>query len=229
MKKHYPWLFFDADGTLFDYERAETTAFQNAIRAAGIAYEDAYLGIYRRINAGLWQALERGEITPAVLPVRRFGLLQEALQLSFSPEWMSAAYLEQLALQTDLIDGALDVLHTLRSVSRIAILTNGLKAVQRSRLARCALCDYISDLIISEEIGAAKPDTAYFAAAFERLGNPPKGDVLLIGDSLSSDMRGGVDFGLDTCWFNPGGATRPADMAITYEIARLRELLEIVG
>ena len=228
MKKHYPWLWFDADGTLFDYDQAERTAIQQTFLSAGLACAEDTLDNYRRINQELWLALERGEVTAAVLPVRRFELLREALQLDFSPDQMSAAYLEQLALRTELIDGAYDVLNSLRDTCRLAVVTNGLQAVQRGRLARSAIGGFISELIISQEIGAAKPEPAYFAAAFARTGRPPKSDVLLIGDSLSSDMRGGADFGLDTCWFNPAGVPRPGAIPITYEIRSLRELLEIV-
>jgi 2-haloacid dehalogenase len=228
MKKHYPWLCFDADGTLFDYDHAENIALKQAFQSLHIPFEDTYLDIYGRINQQLWQALERREITPTVLQVRRFELLLETLHLAGSPTQISAAYLEQLALRAELIDGAADVLHALEGACRFAIVTNGLQAVQRSRLAHSAIRDCISELIISEEVGAAKPKPAFFEAAFARLGHPARSDVLVIGDSLSSDMQGGVDYGLDTCWYNPAGAPRPGDLPITYEIAHLRELLEIL-
>jgi 2-haloacid dehalogenase len=228
MRKHYPWLWFDADGTLFDYDRAEKTALQRAFQSVNTPYESEYLRVYRRINQQLWQALERQEITPAILQVRRFELLQEALQLTGSPTHMSSAYLEQLALCADLIDGAEEVLRALRATCQLAIVTNGLQAVQRSRLARSRIQDYITELVISEEVGAAKPEPAFFAAAFVRAGHPAKSDVLLIGDSLSSDMQGGLDYGLDTCWYNPAGEPRPNGLPVTYEIGHLRDLLKML-
>lgn len=228
MRKHYPWLWFDADGTLFDYDRAEKTALQQAFQSVNTPFEPEYLHVYRRINQQLWQALERQEITPAILQVRRFELLQEALQLAGSPIQMSTAYLEQLALCAELIDGAEEVLRTLQATCQLAIVTNGLQAVQRSRLARSRIRDYITELIISEEVGAAKPEAAFFAAAFARVGHPAESDVLLIGDSLSSDMQGGLDYGLDTCWYNPDGEPRPNGLPITYEIAHLRDLLKML-
>jgi 2-haloacid dehalogenase len=229
MRRHYPWLWFDADGTLFDYNRAESVALQQAFQCVNLPFDEEYLAVYRRINQQLWQALERREITSAALPVRRFELVAETLQLACSPSEMSAIYLEQLALCSELIDGALDVLRALRETCRFAIVTNGFQAVQRSRLARSAIREYITDVIISEEVGAAKPTSAFFAAAFDRLGHPDKSDVLLIGDSLTSDMQGGVDYGLATCWFNPAGEPRPDGLPITYEIADLRELLDVLG
>jgi YjjG family noncanonical pyrimidine nucleotidase len=229
MRKHYPWLCFDADGTLFDYNRAEVTALNATFRSLGLHFEDEYLDIYRRINQGLWQAFERREITPAALRVRRFESLLETLQLSAAPDQMDKVYVEQLALCAELIDGAFEVLQSLHRTSRIAIVTNGLQTVQRGRLSLSTIRDFITELIISEEIGAAKPHAAYFDLAFSRMGNPAKSDVLIIGDSLTSDIQGGVDYGLDTCWFNPKNEQRPDHLPVTYEIRHLRELLRMLA
>ena len=228
MKKHYPWLWFDADGTLFDYNRAEATALRNTFHSLMLPFEDSYLDIYREINHGLWQALERQEITQAVLRFRRFELLMEAIQVSGSPERMSSAYVEQLSICSELTDGAYEVLQCLTRKSQIAIVTNGLQTVQRGRLEHSMIRGFISELIISEEVAAAKPGTAFFDAAFTRCGHPAKSDVLIIGDSLTSDMQGGLDYAIDTCWYNPTRESKPEGLAITYEIRHLRELLEIV-
>ena len=228
LKKHYPWLWFDADGTLFDYNRAEATALKKTFHLLSLPFEDGYLDIYRQINQGLWQALERQEITPIALRFRRFELLLEAIQMSSSPEQMSSAYLEQLAICSELIDGVYEVLQVLHGKSKIAIVTNGLQAVQRSRLEHSTIRGFISELIISEEVGAAKPQPAFFDAAFARTKHPAKSDVLIIGDSLTSDIRGGVDYGIDTCWYNPAAEPRPDVLPITYEIGHLHELLELV-
>lgn len=228
MKKHYPWLFFDADGTLFDYNRAEATAFRKAFELLQVQFEENYLDTYQKINSDLWKALERHEITPAVLRLRRFELLLEALQLSGSADDLNINYVEQLGLCTDLIDGAHEVLQTLSKSSRIAIVTNGLETVQRSRLMHSTIQPFITELIISEEVGTAKPHPAFFDAAFALTGNSHKDDVLVIGDSLTSDMRGGVDYGIDTCWYNPAAESKPKGLPLTYEIRRLQELLEII-
>ena len=228
MKKHYPWLWFDADGTLFDYNRAETAALLRAFHAQGLHYEDRYLQEYQQINEKLWGALQRGEITQDMLRTRRFEIFLETIHVKASPEQLGISYVEQLGLRADLIDGALDVVERLHKTCKIAIVTNGLTSVQRSRFALSSIKDYIAELIISEEIGVAKPHADFFTTAAARTGNPPKSDVLIIGDSLSSDIKGGADYGIDTCWFNPSGAERPTDMKITYEIKHLRELLEIV-
>ena len=228
MKKHYPWLWFDADGTLFDYDRAEANALKQTFHVLNLPFEESYLNVYQRINQVLWQALEKQEITPAALRFRRFEMLLEDIKLSGSPEQISSVYIEQLAFCSELMDEAIEVLQALHGKSRFAIVTNGLQAVQRSRLAHSAIKDYISELIISEEVGSAKPHAAFFETASARTGNPPKRDILIIGDSLTSDMQGGVDYGIDTCWFNPKSEPRPEHLPITYEIKHLRELLEIV-
>jgi 2-haloacid dehalogenase len=228
MKKHYPWLWFDADGTLFDFNRAEAIALKNAFELASTPFKDEYLDTYRQINQQLWEALEQGAITPAALQVRRFELLVQTTQLTCSANQISMAYIEQLAICAELIDGAYDVLRALQGKSQIAIVTNGLQTVQRSRLARSPIRDCISELIISEEVGAAKPDAAFFANALAQSGYPAKCDVLIIGDSLTSDIQGGADYGIDTCWYNPAGKPRPSNLQITYEIRHLHELLEVL-
>jgi YjjG family noncanonical pyrimidine nucleotidase len=220
---------FDADGTLFDYHAAEAIALQRAFETVRAPFDGEILAAYRRINQELWMALERREITPAALPVRRFELLGEALGLACSPNELSSAYLQHLARCADMIDGADEVLRTLHPKHRIAIVTNGLQAVQRGRLALSPIREFVSEMIISEEVGAAKPERAFFDAAFERLGHPPKREVLVIGDSLSADMQGAADYGLDTCWFNPGGLPRPEALAITYEIEDLRQVVRLAG
>jgi HAD superfamily hydrolase (TIGR01509 family) len=111
----------------------------------------------------------------------------------------------------------------------LVLITNGLKEVQRSRLARSTISDCFSDVVISDEVGAAKPDVRIFQVAFERMGNPEKADVLIVGDSLTSDIKGGNEYGIDTCWFNPAQLVCDQDVEIQYEIRRLDELRTIVG
>lgn len=224
--QRYQWLLFDADGTLFDYDRAERAALGRALQQIGVAFEPAHLTAYRRINHELWQALERGQITPDALKVRRFELLFKAIGVDHSPASFSALYLAALADCSELVDGALEVLQALRGTYPIAVVTNGLQAVQRRRLDRSAIRDCIAEVIISEEIGAAKPSRKFFDTTFARLGDPPKQEVLMIGDNWSSDIEGGVQYGIATCWFNPNRQPPPNGLPITREISSLRELTE---
>ena len=222
----YRWLLFDADGTLFDYDHAERAALEQALRQIGVLFEPGHLAAYRRINQALWQRVEKGEITPGEVKVRRFEQLLEAIGVAYSPTTLSTSYLDYLANCSELVDGAEGVLETLHRKYRIAILTNGLTVVQRGRLARSVIRHHVSDLVISEEIGAAKPAKQFFDRAFARLGHPSRREVLMIGDGWASDIQGALQYGVDACWYNPGRKPRPAAHEITREIASLSELTE---
>ena len=149
--------------------------------------------------------------------------------MTHSPAALSASYLEFLANCSELVEDAAAVLGALHRKYQIAILTNGLTVVQRGRLARSVIRHHISDIIISEEIGAAKPAKEFFDTAFARLGHPSKREVLMIGDGWASDIQGAVQYGIDACWYNPGRKPRPANCEITREIASLRELTDWLG
>jgi 2-haloacid dehalogenase len=224
----YQWVLFDADGTLFDYDRAEATALRRTFAQMGQASRPGYVEAYRRINGQIWLEFEQGKISQERLRTRRFELLFEDVGIELSPETFSAQYLQNLAQGTDLIDGAEEVVQALYGWIGLMLITNGLQEVQRPRLARSALNGFFADLVISEEVGAAKPDPRIFDVAFEAMGHPGREEVLMVGDSLTSDMRGGVDYGLDTCWFNPKGRPRDPDLDIRYEIQNLHELLSLV-
>lgn len=225
----YQWLFFDADGTLFDFEKAQATALAQAFTHHGIAYTADCLTAHRRINAELWHALEQRQVTPEVLKVRRFELLLETVGAKHAPGPFGEVYLQCLSACPELISGADELLQVLREQYRIAILTNGLQAVQRRRLERSAIRDYVSEIIVSEEIGFAKPAREYFDVAFARAGHPAKHQVLMIGDGWNSDIQGAAHYGIDTCWYNPGRQPRPASPGITHEIAALEELPAWLG
>ncbi len=220
----YDWLLFDADGTLFDYDRAEELALARTCAVAGVPFDGETLTLYRAINQGLWRELERGRVSPAVLKVRRFEEFLAALGKNLSALEFSENYLGHLASSADLITGAESLLQSCAGRYRLALLTNGLSRVQRSRLAGSALACFFSGVIISEEIGAAKPDAAFFARALGELGDPPPARALMIGDNWNTDIRGAVDSGIAACWFNPGGLPRPDAPEITMECASLEAL-----
>lgn len=225
VRGRYQWLLFDADGTLFDYDRAEQVALSGALERIGVAFQLEHLIAYRRFNHEVWQAFERGEITPDTLKVRRFERLFREVGISHSPVDFSGLYLDALADCSALVEGAEAVVRALVRGHRLAVVTNGLQAVQRRRMARSTVRDCFLVVVISEEIGAAKPAREFFDATFARLGNPARHQVLMIGDNWNSDIVGGVQYGLDTCWYNPGSRPRPDGRAITREIAALEELI----
>jgi YjjG family noncanonical pyrimidine nucleotidase len=225
----YQWLLFDADGTLFDYDRAEGIALEEVFRLMGVTFDPGYLAAYRRINQALWQAVEKGELAPGLLKVRRFERLLQTIGVARPPAAFSASYLDCLAARSDLVEDAAEVLQALHGKYRMAILTNGLQAVQRERLTRSVIRQYFAEIIISEEIGVSKPAREFFDAALARLGRPSRREALMIGDGWASDILGAIQSGLDACWYNPGHKPRPAGYGVTREIVSLRELIEWLG
>ena len=225
----YDWVLFDVDGTLFDYDAAEAKALAGAFSAFGLPYAPATSAVYREINARIWEAFERGEIAQSVLRWKRFALLFEALGLQADPAGFSARYLELLALGSDLMPGAEETVRALQGRVGLHLITNGLREVQRSRFARSSIGGCFSGMVISEEVGASKPDGRIFDVAFEQMGRPPRERVLIVGDSLTSDIRGGNDYGIDTCWFNPAHRERTVDVEPRYEVDRLGTVLGLVG
>jgi putative hydrolase of the HAD superfamily len=221
----YSWLLFDADCTLFDYEQAEAQALRETFEQSGHPYLASHLALYRPINQQLWLDLERGIVTPAALQVRRFELLLEALGIHDDAVAFGERYLQNLAGAWALMEGAEETLRTLHQTYRLVVVTNGLRDVQRPRLNASSIGKYFDDVVISEEIGVAKPSSGFFDVAFARMNHPDKRQVLLIGDSLSADIRGGIDYGLDTCWFNPQHLPRPNGLDIRYEISTLPQLI----
>lgn len=227
----YTWILFDADGTLFDYDTAEATALAQTLAQFGCPHDDSSLASYRRINADLWHDFEKGKISQDELKELRFERLFAELALHPQPDILqvSRAYLQNLSEQTALIDGAYELLMTLRGHVHLGLITNGLAAVQRPRLARSPIADAFDVVVVSEEVGAAKPDARIFAIAFSQMGTPRREDVLIVGDSLTSDIAGGIAYGIDTAWYNPDRLNRPDGITIRYEIHQLADVLSIVG
>ncbi|MCP4423845.1 MAG: noncanonical pyrimidine nucleotidase, YjjG family [Chloroflexi bacterium] len=224
----YTWLLFDADGTLFDFDWAEANALAQTFADFNLPYAANAADVYHKINAQIWRDFERGRITSAKLRTERFARLFTAINVQADTSAFAAQYLHHLANGTRLIDGAEELMGRLNGRYRLALITNGLKDVQRPRLAQSVLADAFDAVIISDEEGVAKPDPALFDIAFARMGQPAKADVLIIGDSLTSDMQGGVNYGIDTCWFNPAGRALKGQLKVRYEISHLSELLSIL-
>lgn len=223
----YRWLLFDADNTLFDYDKAEIKALSSTLQSMNHRFEPRYIEVYRQINGQMWLDFEQGKLSQDRLKVKRFELLLETISIEIDPVTVSNRYLRNLSESSDLILSAEETVKALCGKIGLVVITNGLKEVQRPRLARSAISDCFTDIVISEEVGASKPDRRIFDTAFSRMGYPSKDSVLIIGDSLTSDIKGGNDYGIDTCWFNRK-RFRNLDVDIQYEISQIGELLDIV-
>ena len=225
---HYTTLLLDLDHTLFDSDTSESAAFEQAMAIAGVVDPDPYADNYRTINLELWAAVERGEYTPQYVRTRRFERLVAEAGLDADPVLMADTFVAGLATTGELYSGAREVIDKLAGHATLAMVTNGLSEVQRARIERLAIAQYFDAIVISAEVGASKPGGAIFDIVFAELGFPAKQTALMVGDSLSSDIRGGTNYGIATCWYNPNGKTANASDRISHEIGRLDELLRLV-
>ena len=224
----YKIALFDADNTLLDFNRAEREAVSICLTARGLPADEEIVSRYSRINDSHWKRLEQGLITRDRLKVERFAELFSTLGYGGDPKRMAADYEEALSRQTYLVDGALELVRALHGQCRLFIITNGTAVVQKGRFGSSPLAPYFERCFISEEMGCNKPEKAFFDRVAAEISGFDSRQVLVIGDSLSSDIRGGINAGLDTCWFNPHGKPSPADMRITYTVHAAGEILPIL-
>ncbi len=225
----YDWVLLDADGTLFDFDRAQRAALEATATAHGLGYLDTVHDAFVRVCEGVWARFERGEITADRLRVERFEDLLRELGVDGNAARLSIDYVRELAGHADLLPGAEQVVARLARRARLLLVTNGLAEVQRARFGVSPIRRFFADVVISDEIGVAKPQEGFLDVAFDRMGGPPRDRVLMVGDSLSADIEAGARYGLDTCWFNPRGLPLDGGPTPTYTIARLAEIEAIVS
>lgn len=223
----YKWLIFDADNTLFDYDKAEESALLKTLDDFNINYcDETIIDIYHTINHKLWIQLETGEVkSQAEIKHKRTLQLFTILGENNSPiEQFANDYLNNLSQNGQLIMHALNVIQTLATTHQLVIMTNGMTQVQKPRFKASPISQYFEHIIISEEINHSKPSAEIFDHAFALMGNPHKHEVIMIGDSLGSDIQGGINYSIDTIWYNPN-RLKVAHKA-TFEI---NDLLEFVN
>lgn len=230
MGAKYKGIFFDADDTLFDYPRAERAALRACLREFRLHIElGMFLDAYRRHNRDLWQAFERGETDQAALRAERFRRLAVELGISGLPvDRISTFYLEALSGQPQLMPGALATVRALAEKYPLALVTNGIAAVQRRRFSASPITSYFQTVVISEEVGVGKPDPRIFAPALKKIG-VKAGDVLYVGDSVTSDMAAARNAGMDFCWLNSGRVPIPDGQTPAFIIAAIKELPALLG
>lgn len=215
-------IFFDLDDTLLDFHASERKAISRTLSELGIDPTPETTALYSAINARQWQLLELGELTREQVLIRRFALLFEALGIDHAPEDAQALYGELLSQGCDLIPGALELLEQLAPEYALYLMSNGNAVVQDRRLALSGIGHYFKDIFISQRIGFDKPRVEFFQHCFARIPDFDPAGAIIVGDSLSSDMQGGLNAGLRTCWYNPHGKSR--DIPVTWEITALEEL-----
>lgn len=219
----------DADNTLFDYNKAEKYALEKAFSKYN--YKGNMVEVskrYKDINNNLWLELEKGVVTEEELRTERFTRLFNEYKIELPINEFSKYYLKKLGEGSFLIHGAEEVCKYLSKKYIVVIVTNGIKEVQLSRLSKSSIKRYISEIVISEEIGVNKPDPYIFEYALKLIKHTNKESVIMIGDSLTSDIQGGIRFGIDTCWLNLGNNENTTDIKPKYEIHSLKELFYIL-
>ncbi len=227
-------LLFDFDDTLISYDASETYGLQKALEVHGIPAEPRLFDIYREENRKLWRLIESGEITSDELRVRRFEKLIEkgGITPDVAAGVFSETYLKFFSESKQLEDGARELLEYLHGHPQFkkAIITNGFKDTQRKRLGATEVEHYFDHIFISDELGAKKPDPLIFDRVMEHLGHPAPHSVLIIGDNLISDIMGGKQYGLKTCWYNPKrlDAGEYSEF-IDFQIQHLNELPKLLG
>jgi len=224
----YPYLLFDADNTLFDFDEANIRSFRAVCDYAGLAFTPELFACFDRHNNAAWARFDRGELTKDETLRIQFREMSEELGIELDIEGCNRVRLEVLGCSTALTPYAAEVASELHKMHRIYLITNAVESVQRGRLGRSALAPFVEKAFISETAGAAKPSTEYFDYVFAHIDGITKENCLIIGDSLTSDIRGANNYGLPCCWYNPKQLPRPEDLRIDYEIRDLRELYHIV-
>jgi YjjG family noncanonical pyrimidine nucleotidase len=223
---NYKWLIFDADNTLFDYDAAEKSALLKTLDDANISYQsDSIIPIYHKINHKLWMQFDTGEIkSQAEIKQKRTQQLFAILNAQSDSDAFANDYIVNLSNNAQLLKNALMVIAKLAVTHDLIIMTNGMTSVQVPRFKRSPIMQYFQHTIISEQIGYSKPSKEIFNHAFGLMNQPAKGDVLMIGDNLGSDVQGGINYGIDTIWYNPH--RKKVQHKATYEVNDLLEFIK---
>jgi len=223
--RKYDVLLCDADNTIFDFEKAEENAFARTCEHMGIEGAQQLLEVYSQINQALWKLLEQGGITQKVLRVRRFEQFLEAIGRSdLDAQEMAFVYAENLGMQSVPIDGAIEAVKRWSRILPVIIVTNGISRIQHGRMNGSPVKALISGMVISEEVGVAKPDPKMLLMGMEMAGVTDKSRALMLGDSLSSDIAAAANAQVDACWYNPKGAANTKGLPVRYEIHSLDEV-----
>ena len=222
-------VLFDLDDTLFDFHADERVALEKTFVSLNIPINDAVCARYSELNLAQWKALERGEITRDQVKLRRFELLFEELGCGVErAEEAASVYHKYLAEDFHYMEGAPQLLEELYGKYRLFLISNGTYSVQEGRLKKSGIGRYFADIFISEVLGAEKPSRRFFELAFEKIPDFDPAQAVIVGDSLTSDIRGGINAGVRTIWFNPKGQPPVPGIPADHEIKKLKDLPELL-
>jgi len=222
----YKVILFDADETLFDFRMSEKLALKGALSDFGIKYDENYhLKIYMELNTAIWKEFEEGRITQEKLKIERFRRFANELKIEINEFDMAKSYMKHLSNASFLFDGAEELVKKLSKDYKLGIITNGLTDVQDTRIRKSVIAEYFETIVISEEAKIAKPDARIYDLTLRNMNHTDKKTVLYVGDSLSSDIQGGINAGIDTCWVNKEKTENLSNIQPTYIIQDLSEII----
>lgn len=221
-------ILFDLDNTLLDFNQTERAAITKTLQHLGIAAVPETLELYSRLNEQQWKLLEIGQTTTAKLKTDRFKNLFEILGVNSDPSYAAKYYEACLGCGHFFIDGAEQILQELYDKKDLYAVTNGTASVQRSRLQSAGIEKYFKAVFISEEIGYYKPCTAFFEYCFAQIPHFERQQTVIVGDSLTSDIQGGINAGIQTVWFCPRQQHKPDGIQPDYTIRHLTQLLKLL-
>lgn len=220
----YKFLFLDLDETILDFHKAERIAIGKTLEELGLEPTDAVMTRYSQINRAHWKRLERKEITREQVLLGRFAQLLQEFSIEKDPVLCAGIYEKNLSSGHYFLPGAREAVERLSKQYKLYLASNGTARVQAGRLASANINHFFADIFISQEMGANKPDRAFFDACFARIPDFDPQYAMIVGDSLSSDILGGKQAGIFTCWVNSEGKTCPAELKPDYEIPALSAL-----
>jgi 2-haloacid dehalogenase len=220
----YEFLFLDLDDTILDFHKAERIAIAKTIREFGVEPTEEILHRYHLINKAHWEMLERGELTRDQVLVNRFQALFEELGIPVDAAQCAKAYERNLSIGHYFLPGAEEAVDALSGKYRLFLASNGTATVQKGRMTSANLYRFFEKVFVSQEIGHNKPSNAYFEGCFAQIPGFDRSKAIIVGDSLSSDILGGNNAGIATCWVNPTHAPRKEGIRVDYEIEALSQL-----
>ena len=218
--KKYTWILFDADDTLFHFDAF--SGLKLMFSQFGVTFNKQDYEEYEAINKGLWVDYQNGTINAEQLQNQRFN--SWAIKLNCSPQDLNRTFLAAMAEICIPLEGAVNLLNALKGKAKLGIITNGFTELQQTRLERTGLRDHFELVVISEEVGFAKPHPAIFDHTLSIMGHPTREQVLMVGDNPASDILGGMNAGLHTCWLNPHDKPLPEGIMPHYQVSSLAEL-----
>ncbi|MBQ7114511.1 MAG: YjjG family noncanonical pyrimidine nucleotidase [Clostridia bacterium] len=223
-------ILWDVDGTLLDFPKAEYEAIKTCFRIFDLGEcTDEMVARYSEINKKYWEMLERKELTKPEVLVGRFRefFAKEKIQTDCAEDF-NKEYQLRLGDTICFCDNSYELLKSLKGRVKQYAVTNGTRIAQDKKLNRSGLIDVFDGIFISEDIGIEKPDVGFFQSVFERIGQYEKDEVMIVGDSLTSDMQGGNNAGILCCWYNPKHVPLTKALRIDYEIDDLNRIEDIL-